>query len=340
MGADASVADATRRRRVPVPPAPPRRWRIALTVIAGLGVIAALTGVVAHYRPPHRPVLLGVSAFAPYLMLAAPVALVLLLVCRRWIVAIAPAVLTALWLWTQVPLYISADPPAHAGDVVTMTSNLRLGEADPNAVVTAAREHRADLLMLEELTPDEQQRLVAAGLDRLLPYHVSDPRGAAEGTGLWSRYPLHDTEARHDFTFAFITARVAVPGFAREPFVAALHMAGPWPHSGNWGQDITHLRRVLPTLGPGDAVIAAGDFNATPDITQFRDLLTGGYRDGAEQAGAGITETYPADRWYPPLIAIDHVLTRDAVGRSAETVHIPGSDHRALVVSVAVARAA
>jgi endonuclease/exonuclease/phosphatase (EEP) superfamily protein YafD len=330
--------EPTSRRRLRIP-APGRPGRIALTLLGSLAGVIALVGVIAHYRPPHQPVLLGISAFAPYLMLAAPVAAVLLAVGRRWIPTVAAAALTALWLWTQVPLYLSADPPAHAGAVVTMTSNLRLGQGSPQAVVDAVRTHHVEVLMLEELTPDEQGRLIAAGLDRVLPFHESDPRVAAEGTGLWSRYPLHDATRRTDFDFAFITARVAVPGLAREPFVAALHMSGPWPHSADWGDDIRHLRTVLPTLGAGDSVIAAGDFNATPDIAQFRDLLVDGYRDGAEQAGAGVTQTYPSDRWFPPLIAIDHVLTRDAVGRSAATVEIPGSDHRALVVSVAVPRA-
>jgi endonuclease/exonuclease/phosphatase (EEP) superfamily protein YafD len=86
--------------------------------------------------------------------------------------------------------------------------------------------------------------------------------------------------------------------------------------------------------------VAAGDLNATPDIVQFRDLLVDGYADAAQQAGAGMTLTYPADRWYPPLIAIDHVLTRDAVATTADTIHISDTDHRALLVTVQVPRTA
>ena len=50
------------------------------------------------------------------------------------------------------------------------------------------------------------------------------------------------------------------------------------------------------------AVIAGGDFNATVDHAQFRHLLSGGYRDAAEQAGAGFVPTYPTDYPFPPLL--------------------------------------
>lgn len=84
-------------------------------------------------------------------------------------------------------------------------------------------------------------------------------------------------------------------------------------------------------------MLAAGDFNATTDHVQFRDLLEHGYGDPAAQAGAGYPARYPTDRWFGPLIAIDHVLTRRAVATSVSTVALPGSDHRGLLVQVASA---
>jgi endonuclease/exonuclease/phosphatase (EEP) superfamily protein YafD len=72
---------------------------------------------------------------------------------------------------------------------------------------------------------------------------------------------------------------------------------------------------------------------------QFRRILAGGFADAADQAGAGYTRSYPADRWYPPLIAIDHVLTRNGpVATAVDTVTVEGSDHRSLVARVAVPR--
>jgi endonuclease/exonuclease/phosphatase (EEP) superfamily protein YafD len=38
----------------------------------------------------------------------------------------------------------------------------------------------------------------------------------------------------------------------------------------------------------------------------------------------------------PPFVAIDHVLTRNCTATSLRTLKIPGSDHRGLVVTIAI----
>ena len=85
------------------------------------------------------------------------------------------------------------------------------------------------------------------------------------------------------------------------------------------------------------AVIIGGDYNSTPDMRQFRDLLTNGYRDAVQQTGSGFAPTFKADSsWGPPLITIDHILTRNAVASSVRTVKVPGSDHRAVLATIKV----
>ncbi|MBE7188999.1 endonuclease/exonuclease/phosphatase family protein [Jatrophihabitans endophyticus] len=312
------------------------RWFGA--VLAVLLLVAAVVGLVAHFRAGGRVWVLAVSAFAPYLMVGAPLALLVLLAARLWLPSVLALGLTAACVATQLPLYVATAPPAQSTSLMVMTSNLKLGSAQASSVVDAVRRHRVDVLMLEELTAPEQRRLMAAGLGRVLPHHISDPAYAALGTGLWSRYPLSDTVSRHDFAFRFVTARISPPHVTRPVQLGAAHMAGPYPTPTNWHADIAHLPSVLRTLGAGRTAIVAGDLNATPDETQFRALLTDGWEDGADQAGAGYTRTYPSDRSFPPLIAIDHVLTHRAVATSAQTVEIDGSDHRALVERIALPR--
>jgi endonuclease/exonuclease/phosphatase (EEP) superfamily protein YafD len=65
-------------------------------------------------------------------------------------------------------------------------------------------------------------------------------------------------------------------------------------------------------------------------------LLTNGYDDAAEQAGSGRDLTYPSNRRFPPLIGIDHVLTRNATAVTTETIEVPDTDHRALLATVMV----
>lgn len=87
---------------------------------------------------------------------------------------------------------------------------------------------------------------------------------------------------------------------------------------------------------PDVPVLVAGDFNAVREHGPLRRLLGRfGLESAAEQAGAGWVPTYPADTWYPPVLAIDHVLVGpglEAVG--VETVRIGGYAHLALVVEV------
>jgi endonuclease/exonuclease/phosphatase (EEP) superfamily protein YafD len=81
----------------------------------------------------------------------------------------------------------------------------------------------------------------------------------------------------------------------------------------------------------------AADLNATPGNLEFRRLLRDGYRDAAEQAGAGLTRTHPSDvRLLPPLFAVDHILTRGCAATSVCTLPIPGTDHRALLAEITI----
>lgn len=321
------------------PGATRRRPRPVLTAIGVLLLLVSLLGAGAHWWTPSTALLLGVSAFAPYLMLAAPLSLAVLVSARRWIPAVVAAGLCAVWVTAELPLYTATTSPAGGRTVVVMTANLRLGKASAASVVAAVKRNHVDVLLVQELNIGERWALHNAGLGEVLPFHNYDARPGAQGTGMWSRWYLYDEQQRTDFSFAFVTARVAIPHFPCDPVVAGLHMQGPWPDSAGWSKDIGHLPTVLDELAAQPcAVLGGGDFNATPDVAQFRHLLRHGIADAAAQAGSGVTATYPSNTWLPPAIAIDHVLTRGAVATATHTVDIATTDHRALVASIALPR--
>jgi endonuclease/exonuclease/phosphatase (EEP) superfamily protein YafD len=122
------------------------------------------------------------------------------------------------------------------------------------------------------------------------------------------------------------------------PTVLAVHLAAPWVQPlDRFRDDITRLPATLRELSRGagaGAVIVAGDFNATIDMQPFRQLLDEGYRDAGEQAGAGLTRTYPSKPWRRPMIGIDHVLVYNCTATAAGTVDVPGSDHRGLATTI------
>jgi hypothetical protein len=169
------------------------------------------------------------------------------------------------------------------------------------------------------------------------------PDAGAVGIGMWSRFPLVAVPVPKRRSIATPAARLHIPGLRFDPLFAAVHVDSPvaagsdniaeW-QSGMAGVQ-AQLDRFSALAGRG-AVIVGGDFNSTPDMRQFRDLLTDGYHDAVEQTGAGFAPTFPADTWFPPVITIDHVLTRHAVASSVSTIDIPGSDHRALLATIKV----
>lgn len=131
-----------------------------------------------------------------------------------------------------------------------------------------------------------------------------------------------------------VTADIKTPGSAHDTTIVAVHLPGPWPQPiDGWRDEIRQLPNTLAEIAhdADGAVIAAGDFNATYDMAPFRNVLTNGYEDGADQAGAGLLRTFPADK---PLIGIDHILTYRGTATHVETVRIPGSDHLGLQATI------
>lgn len=313
------------------------------TAIGLVALAIACWAMASRYLPVTNHVVMLTAALSPCLMLCGPVAVVLLVLAGRWILAIVALALTVASLAVEVPLYLPSDVAHTEGVVVrVITANLRTGLADPGHLVRSA-EAQADVLAFQELTPREVDRLSAAGLDAIFQYRWLDPRRGASGVGLWSRFPMHATRRINGYSMAFVSARIRVTGTSItsiDPSVLVVHLPGPWPQPiDDWRRDIDRLPVTLNEVAEGTgggAVIVAGDLNSTIDTRPFRALLRNGYRDAAEQSGAGIKPTFPADWRLPPFVAIDHVLTRGCTATSLRTIKIPGSDHRGLVATVMI----
>jgi len=312
-----------------------------LGIVALLGSAVAAAGVIARNLPITDHARLVGAAFSPYLVLAAPLALALILVClsRHW-VAVLVAILVAVGaVVAQTGTANSASGTTmHGVALRVMTANMKLGSANPEVLVGIA-EHNADIVALQELTPESARRLDAAGLGASFPYHFDHPIEGGGGAGLWSRYPLVSPTIVRGFQMVFISSRVAlIPQRVDGPWVLVAHLAGPWPQPiAGWREDIAALRTVMAktarAVGPG-AVLVAGDFNSTLDMRPFRELLCDGYVDAGQATGARTIPTFPADAMVPPFLGIDHVLLRNATATAVRAVPQPGSDHRALIVDV------
>lgn len=314
-----------------------RTLRSITTVFGVVALIAAVALLVARYVPVVNHPSMMVTLAAPFAIVAAPMALLLSAIARRWRLSALAAVATVMAAAVAAPGFVAATAPQGTA-VRVMSLNMKYGGADAREAVALARDG-VDVLAVQEMTPEAVTALSAAGLDELLPHRYLDPRPEANGVGLWSRYLMMDQQPITDFRLPAVAARLEIPGVTTRPVVASVHLSPPWPMPvEEWRHDVARLPATLTRLADtaGDAaVLIAGDFNSTTDMAQFRNALPDDYHDAADQAGAPFRLTYPADR-FRPVIAIDHVLTRGAVATGVETARIVDTDHMAVVADVTI----
>ncbi|MFD1811376.1 endonuclease/exonuclease/phosphatase family protein [Rhodococcus gannanensis] len=299
--------------------------------------VAALAAV-AHVVGPESNKLIILSSFVPLLLVIGIVGLVALAAVRAWRTLVVGVVVVLAGVSMQVPLYVRDAPEAvtGGGSIRLLQANIRLGEADLDALVDLVRSRSVDVLTVEELTDSAVDGLRIAGLDDLLPETYLVPKGSGGGgTGIYSRFPLRDAELLGDFSMANLVTKMDV-GDGRTVTLAAVHPMPPYPSpSWMWATEMEKLRTLLhERAADGDPVVVSGDFNSTYSHSRYRDILTDGFADAGEQAGAGLVATYPADRWYPPVIAIDRIVLKDAVVGEYERVELPGSDHYGIFATV------
>jgi endonuclease/exonuclease/phosphatase (EEP) superfamily protein YafD len=286
-------------------------------------------------------VLLAV-VLSPYLMAGSLLAaFVLSAVTRMWLLTGLTAVVTVIAMAGQVSFYYAGrqSETRDAVNVRVLSANLRYGLADAHFLHDLARNH-ADLLAVQELTKEEVRRLSDDGIGVEFPYSVLYPGASATGIGLWSRYPLHRVPLKRVKNVGLIAAQLRIPGVRNDPVFASVHVPAPVPDVvDKWRTGMRRIEIALNELndtGPGGAVIAAGDFNSTIDQVDYRDLFDYGYQDAVHQSGAGWAPTYPGNESYPPVLTIDHALIRGATATSVETISVPESDHRAILVDVSI----
>lgn len=332
----------------------PAGWRRTATACRWLFIPAALpVAAVSAVRavPADWPVL-GVQlvAFTPWLAVPAAAALLMAFAGRsRWqqVLATALAACQVFWLF---PLDIRAPAAgatagAAAGasgtsvSLVAMSINTELGGADAGSIVALVRDLHVDLLAVEEYTPEMARKLMAAGLDDLLPHRVAQARDRAAGSAIYSSYNLTATGVLPDTRFAMPVARLDLGSGAGLRVVAVHALAPVGKGLSQWRSDLAAVARAADGSGP---LLLAGDFNATYDHREFRDLLagTGGNLplvDVAAAVGSRLVPTWPMRGFRLPGIALDHLVTSPDIRASDYSVHrVGGTDHAAVAATLTV----
>lgn len=237
--------------------------------------------------------------------------------------------LVTLALWPFFPARYGPPPVAPApAPISLLVANVHTSNRDFGALLALARDR--DVVGLLEVDRGWAEAVVAG-----LPEHrllASSPRSDNFGVMLLAKLPG-------------ATARIVELG-ERLPSVEAelplgearvtLLLTHPLPPiSEDYAQSRDRQLRALAArvreLGP--RVVVTGDLNATLRVPALEPLLQAGLRDGRE--GHGRLGSWPAPLG-PFGIPIDHLLLGDALAAPTLDARAFGSDHRALLFTLAV----
>jgi len=220
-----------------------------------------------------------------------------------------------------------------------LSANLWNGGADPEAFADLVVALAVDAVCVQELTPEQ-----ADALGRVMSHGELHPNRDFTGMGIALRQPAK----LHRVPLACRDVRVATlhpgewAGLSEPLELANLHMAAPHtlrPRLG-LGLRVKQMRDLLPWLSREDRPrqrVMVGDFNATPAWPVYRRIVSH-FTDAAVEVARRRGER-PARTWgpwsgSPRLLRIDHAMV-DGVGvEDVRVVHVPGSDHSAVMVDV------
>ncbi|USQ89597.1 endonuclease/exonuclease/phosphatase family protein [Streptomyces phaeoluteigriseus] len=305
-------------------------------VLAALALLLGLS-MLLHARIPNRIGHLGSLAetVLPWFGLFIPVLLAGAL-WRRSASAVAALLLPVLvWLHLFGGLLSAKSRPG--SDLTVASHNVSADNPDPAGTARDLAASGADVLALEEITP-QAKPLYEKELATAYPHHT------VQGTvGLWSKLPLSDTRpvdiemdygpladtkpaaVRMAYNRALRTT-VATDQGPLAVYVAHLGSVRVNPRVGFW----TDTRdRNAQALGKAIAaehnerVVLLGDLNGTLDDRAFAGI-TSQLRSAQDTAGDGFGFSWPAEF---PVVRIDQILVRGVKPDSSWSLPATGSDH-------------
>lgn len=273
--------------------------------------------------------LVQLLAYTPYMLLISLFALLFVVLCRRWLAAGFLLLAVIALALAVLPREIGEPETVPGGQPVrVLTVNLGVGYAHADQVAELARSRDVDLVAVQELTPEAADELDRAGFATDYPHRILQPDTGATGGAIYSRWPLRDRGSLAA-EFHQPVADIEIPASIPIQFVSVHPMAPSTPtRTSQWAGEIKSLPKAF---SAGLPLVLAGDFNATLDHVNLRDLIDSGYRDAAEVTGEGLITTWPS-KIEPKLpVTLDHVLAEKGISFGQYDVEkIDGTDHRAV----------
>ncbi|MFD5141258.1 endonuclease/exonuclease/phosphatase family protein [Streptomyces sp. NPDC058378] len=293
-----------------------RRGRILAGSAVALAALMALRS-----RIPAGPGQLGslTQTLLPWASVAIFVLLVLAL-ARRSATALIAVVLPAV-TWGALYGGVLTDKRHQGGGLTVVSHNVDEANRDPEGTALRLAESGADIVALEELhaaaIPAYERALAPA-------YRHHSVQGTV---GLWSKYPLSDTEPLAIMPWArALRTTVETPIGPIAVYVAHLASVRVRPFTGFATSRRNEAARLLADALDTERLkrtLLVGDLNGSTDDSALAGLATG-MRSAQQSAGKGFGFSWPASF---PLVRIDHILAKGIDPLSSRTLPPTGSDH-------------
>lgn len=289
-------------------------------------VVVIVSALVTLALAGHRlvPVLGGftpvLESLLPWLGVMVPLLLIIALVARSAVAAVAALVPGLVWA-AMFGSTLLRTPPGGPSDLAVGTVNVGVrNSASGEAVRTIADD--LDLLAAEELTSGGP---AAKQLNKMFKYHFP-----VSTVGLWSRYPISETRPL-DVGLGWPRALRAVVATPKgKVTVYVMHLASARPgHTASRDASLARARELI-DADPSPRILLLGDLNtATTDRGMLG--LTPPLTDAQREAGDGFGFTWPSEF---PVTRPDHILYRGMTATTASVAPATGSDHRAAIASL------
>ncbi|MFX4293115.1 endonuclease/exonuclease/phosphatase family protein [Streptomyces bohaiensis] len=287
--------------------------------------LALLTALLLTFpgSVPNAGLRLGslLESFLPWLGLAVPVLLLVALLRRSALAAVAVLLPLAAWGVLFGPLLLPGPGP-QPRELLVLQHNVSDENTDPVGTARAMAAAGADLIGVQELLPEAVENYRRT-LDPEYPHH------AVRGTvALWSKHPLSEVSALdikpRDLTEPWNRGLRAVAATPHgEVVVHVVHLPSMRLGAGGLSsqrrdESAALLGRVIAEEAPG-TVILLGDLNGT---TEDRGLSSLTEQLNVPERGFGFS--FPVGL---PVARIDQVMARTATVTDLRTLPATGSDH-------------
>jgi endonuclease/exonuclease/phosphatase (EEP) superfamily protein YafD len=276
----------------------------------------------------------GLIALTPYAAVSCLLPLAVLLWRRQWLPSGLVVVALVLFAVAIAPRVLGGQPADYPDGrhLRVLTVNFELGAEAADDLMAIVRDEKVDLLVLQQMSLPTRQALDAAGLEASLP--ESWPREPSP-TMIFSTLALDSAgeEPAPPGDAGLIGASARVPRYGGVE-VWAVHAQDPTTgeKAEAWRETLDQVALLGTARVPR---VLAGDFNATLDHVELREILDTGYVDAAGAIGAGLVPTFPARGLRPPPISIDHVLVDERIEVEDTTIStLPHADHRAVLAEL------